>query len=53
MKNDCCWKNLEKAVYVSKTYWICPLCGSDVSRIYVMMMEELMENSEGQYEEDK
>jgi hypothetical protein len=31
---DCCYKNLDKAILKSRAYWICPICGSDVSLAY-------------------
>lgn len=34
--NDCCLNNIDKAKWISRATWICPVCGKDVSLMYVL-----------------
>ena len=36
---DCCIKNLDKAIYKSRAYWVCPVCGRDVSLLLILLSE--------------
>lgn len=41
--SDCCWDNIRTPKYISRAYWVCKVCGKDVSLMYVLYVEA-MEN---------
>lgn len=43
---DCCYNNLEKAKYISRATWVCPICGKDVSLAYVLLQEAIRQGNE-------
>ena len=40
-KIDCCWENIDKPKYISRAYWVCPVCGKDISLMYCLYMEAI------------
>lgn len=40
-KPDCCWDNIDNPKHVSRATWVCPVCGKDVSLMYVMYYEAI------------
>jgi hypothetical protein len=41
-----CNHDLENAVPNGRAYWLCPLCGADVSLIYVLYAEAVMRSED-------
>lgn len=44
--NDCCRANLEKAKWISRATWICPVCGKDVTISYLFLQEAIRDEDE-------
>ena len=38
-KAECCWENIDKPKYISRAYWVCPVCGKDISLMYCLYMD--------------
>lgn len=39
-RENCCWENIHNAKWVSRSTWICPVCGGDVSLPFIIFQEE-------------
>ena len=36
---NCCFKNIDKAINISRATWSCPICKADVSLLFVFYMD--------------
>ena len=46
MEKDC-EHDIENAKYVSRATWVCPICGEDISYLYVLWMSFVHPASDG------
>lgn len=50
--NDCCLKNLNKAVYIRRGYYECPVCGNDVSLAFIFYIDAIERSKEAKRRKD-